>query len=1176
MTESDKCLTVYKASAGSGKTYTLAKKYITLLLSQNRPEPTGAAGVSHLTLNLNRENHNKLRDDFRHRHILAITFTRKATEEMKRRILEELAMLGDHSLPRHEIVDGKEKVIESDYAPDLMKELHCTREELADAATLALQQILFDYQNFNVSTIDAFFQRVLHTFARELNRPSDYEVELDDKEAMRVAVADMLDEFNSTHQPNISLQQWLYDFMSAKVEDGQKANFFNRRSSVHTTLVDLMSKISMESFKVYAKSMEEYLKTGNIDKFSLAVSAVEPAVKKKLQEAAERLFSPAVDLNLEDCKKSSVVRRLIETFREGKLPAKLADDLGNAGVQEVIGGNGAKIFKKNCGTDTQAQAVTEFMRFADEQCSLLLALKPLKDSVAQLGLLSHAWSFLKKYTQEGNTLLLSDTNELLQRIIGKDDTPFVYERMGVSLRHFLIDEFQDTSRMQWDNLLPLVETGLSNGDDSLVIGDEKQSIYRFRNSDSTILHTGLKEKLGSHIDEHGNDPKENTNYRSAADVVRFNNTLFQRIAADTGAEGFDNVVQGIKHTDRKGYVRLFPVNFNARTNADAADGAEEMKPDVKVMHQMAEEIMRQHDEGGYMWSDIAIIVNTNSEAKKVVNFLLSNYPGIDVQSDEALMLSASTAVQLIVSIMRIIDQQPVARHESGEGRRMSASEAMVAISRFEYFLNQAERQEVKEEITGNPDVWALEQALKKTDGDSPLADTIKDLHEAKPSSIVALVENIISQQFLPGQRAEQVLYLTAFQDAVIEFSKRQKGSLHAFLDWWDNTVNKMTVGGDAESDKVKVMTIHKSKGLQFKCVHIPFCNWTQHGKFAAQVWVKWPDIEGFDPAICPPALFIKLDKTCEMEKSPFHSEWEEEHRKALSDCMNKTYVAFTRAEYELLVWYDCNTETGTAPSDSIGNAIIQALQARPQEESPLTMQLEQCMSADEPGNFILGAPTNKVQKGVDEEGTASDDSLQVEYPVNSRKDLKDRLSLCDVLELDSNIDDNSANTERDYDECDTEDARQQGIVMHDIMSRMRTSHDLEAALAHVKSFRDLTDEDVRYYEKVVNDFLSIQSPEIQRWFSNFSKLRIEQPIYSPGEKDNVHRPDRVVIYSDGSVDVIDYKFTDDAAKLGLKKYRNQVNEYMKLLREMGYSEVHGYLCYPLLLEIIEVKCEESE
>ena len=1153
MINSDNYLTVYKASAGSGKTYTLAKKYITLLLSQRRPEQTGAQGASHLILNLDRANPTKLLENFPHRHILAITFTRKATEEMKRRILDELALLSEHTLV-------------SDYAPDLMKELLCTRKELAAAAKIALQQILFDYQNFNVSTIDAFFQRVLHTFARELNRQSDYEVELDDNEAMRVAVADMLDEFNSTHQPNQSLQQWLYDFMSAKVDEGQKANFFNRRSSVHTSLVSLMSKISMESFKEYAKSMEEYLKTDKLGKFSLAISAVEPAVKKRLQAEAEKLFSPEINLNLPDLSQRVIVKRMIETFRKGELPAKMADDFSNAGVLEVIGGNGAKAFKKDCGTDAQAQAVCNFMRYAADQCALLPAFRLVKDSVAQLGLLSHAWSFLKKYTEEGNTLLLSDTNELLQRIIGDDDTPFVYERMGVSLRHYLIDEFQDTSRMQWNNLLPLVRSGLSDGHDSLVIGDEKQSIYRFRNSDSSILHTDIKEALSRHIDEHGTDPKENTNYRSAADVVRFNNTLFQRIAADTGAEGFENVVQGICHTDREGYVRLFPVNFKAKAKAE--EGEEEMKPTEKVMHQMAEEIMRQHDEGEYSWSDIAIIVNTNNEARKVVNFLLSNYPNIYVLSDEALMLSSSTAVQLIVSILRILDQQPVARDEHAEGRRLSRSEAMMAISRYEFFLNQAQRAEVKENITGNPDVWALEQALKPTTGDTSLAGTIQQLRDAKPSSLVALVEDIINQQFPPEQRADQALYITAFQDAVIEFCKRQKGSLHAFLEWWDNTVNKMTVGSDAESDKVKVMTIHKSKGLQFKCVHIPFCNWSQHGRFDPQLWVQWPNIEGIDPSICPPALFVKLDKSCEAPQSPFYDEWKEEHGKALLDCMNKTYVAFTRAEYELLVWYDFNPDR-KEPADSIGEAIIQALHAGTQGDPDLTMPLESYLVADEPGGFVVGAPTKKINKDKKVEHD-SQEPLMLEYPVNLREDLKDSLTLCDSLDLDSDIDDDSAATERKYDEYATDDARRQGIILHGIMSGIITSADCDNALAHAKRINQLTDKEVDSCAKIVKGFLSIPDERIRRWFDDFEKVRIEQPIYVCDDEE-VRRPDRVVICHDGWVDVIDYKFTDDAAMVGLGKYRKQVKEYMKLLGEMGYDRVRGYLCYPLMSEIIEVK-----
>lgn len=1155
-------LSVYRASAGSGKTFTLAKDYIKLLISVKRKDSTDDR-LSTYELNLDRNAASKPRMIMPHRHraILAITFTHKATEEMKTRILSELRTLSDPAK-------------KSDYEKEFMDDLRCSRRELAIVADLALRQILYDYHNFNVSTIDSFFQRVLHTFARELDHQSDYSVELSEKAAMAQAVGTMLDDFNSSHyRHRTQLEAWLYEFLSDQIDRGGKANFFNRNSKVHGDLIDLMSKIGQESFKEFSDDMRAYLEDPKrVNDFTSALRRKILGIPAIVKSEIETLVTAdeADHLN-----KRGSYNELVKTALQGrKLSSKQIDSLESTTVQNIA--NGSSVFTGKWGTPAQQQAMARAMDIIRTRYHQHEALRKLLDCMPMLGLLAHAWRYLQELTRENNILLISDTNDLVSRIIGHDDTPFIYERMGVRLNHFLIDEFQDTSRLQWANLEPLVANGLSGGDDSLVIGDEKQSIYRFRNSDSSILHSQIEESLGRYVDPDAEARRKNVNWRSSERVVRFNNTLFSIFNEQMAVDGYDGVAQRVSPRHRlktlnpggeRGYVR-FIETLRGR-------GCEKTKDCLKaksdaMLHMMAAEILRQHHQGGYAWKDIAVLVDSNAEAQLVVSFLIDNYfDKIKVLSDEALKLASSPAVQLVISTMKIIDAEGSTPARE-EGERMSQSQIALALSRFEYFLS-------RDPADGDAARYsrALRQALSPSEQDAGTA--ILDGAQT-PSSILALAEMIVARHFSADERKRHFAYLAALCDVIVEFSSLHSGSLHEFLDWWDANSASLAITGATEADAVKVMTVHKSKGLEFECVLIPFCNWELYwsGIHPPQVWTATPDLSdlGLDDQTPPPALFITIDDSDSRPDAMFHQAYADERAKSLSDNINKTYVAFTRAKSELIVWYSDN-------SSIIGKAINAALAAgTPAGFDPETMldlapyrvDADKITGTPPPiSDFVLGEPTVKPKgRGKDKNGAIT---IEASYPVNTGDKARAALSVSSVL----GADDSSIVEEEEPDKAEAEaiaDApdqasRQLGIMLHEVMALTRRSADLAAAARRVARMCRLSSDEARDIEAIARRALEIDPAMTRRWFDDFAKVHIEQPLYVPS-LDIVRRPDRVIYCPDGSVDVIDYKFTDRPYRLGADYHLAQLREYMGLISDTGCHPVRGYLVYPRLGKILPV------
>ena len=1071
-------LNIHKASAGSGKTYTLTYNYIKLLLGAGDEQG----------------NYRLASDRKRHRAILAITFTNKATDEMKRRIVQQLAMLA-----HVDAVNGSK----SDYEERLCKELGCDSTQLANAARDALFSLLGDYGFFNVSTIDAFFQTVLRTFAREAELTGNYEVELNEKNAIAIGVSEMLSSINRA-TPEESrrsgdmrmLIAWLEQYMLSKIEAGETYNIFNRGSNLNGALVDFVNNayyrcVFSDGFAYICRQRQMCIRD------SLTAS-VNHHVMNRLREWSS---GEVRDLNM------TVVKAAANPDARYKVRQA---QLFSADLDDAIGA-----VLNDCIALTRRYNTYKLMR----------------GNVYNLGLIGDIVHHALEVQKENNSIVLSDTNDILRRIINQEEAPFIYERMGVRLRHFLIDEFQDTSRLQWINLGALVRESLSTGNDNLIIGDEKQSIYRFRNSDPKLLSYDVPKEFERDSRLFGNSVEENTNWRSAREIVQFNNTLFTALMSRIGLkeviDHYAGVVQNIAKKEMKGYVKAIP----------SAD-------DEEALDNMVEEIKRQFKQG-YRQGDIAVLVHKWTQGSAVIERLLEakledeELRNLRVLSDDSLAISAAPSVRKIVSVLRFIDARQPLDGETPTPQQLIAR----LVNRYEYFSSE-----------GDDAACALERAFVDDTPDE-LAMEAADM---TCINLPSLVERIIGRYVDADTLSRENVYVCAFQDMVIDFCSHADADIHSFIKWWDATGCSSKLSTPASLDAIKVMTIHKSKGLEFPCVHIPFCG-LPHNRQSDIAWFGTRNAEGsliddfvrdgFDKDCVPPFVPLSVGKA--LEGTMFDSRYKEIVSEKYVDRLNLLYVACTRAVNELMFYYTPVKKIKTEQLDGTSLPTTDFLLA-----NAFSVADAAFCSNNEPLPGLLAPLKNHVDSCV-----LFEFGEPVDYKAEERKE-----PMVEMPAYYSYDNEGIWEMSRIEDLEDMERPRRRGIVLHSIMSGVRNRSDVERAVRRRAARGFIDDDEIDGYIAELSEALSDE--RVDEWFEGYRRLLRESTIAVPtGDGVRNYRPDRVVWTSQGTIDVIDYKFGEEEPS----GYIRQVKGYMRLISKIYPDvEVRGFLWYPLQKRITRV------
>lgn len=1113
-------LSIYKASAGSGKTFTLTYEYIRMLLGVKNQD-TGR-------YSLNRNGRE------RHRFILAVTFTNKATEEMKRRILHELAVLGG-------LEPGWKE--ESPFKERLMREFGCTADALRSASATALRSLLFDFNFFQVSTIDSFFQIVLRTFAREADLMGNYEVELDEDRSIRAGVRQMFDSLsvNSGESSVRATVNWLTDFMLRELEQGRGGSLFNRSASGYASFIKMLKSVSNDVFTVNYTSIMDYL--AQPDKLERFGAEVREAVKLYLKDAAEQAAHTLEVIRKRGYDGSSKLKvnsyliKVLVNVAGGnpdlsKAPSKVvvsaAENVGAAYLKDL------KSFLDANPDDELDASISAACKAAVGMWRGVPLLHHIDSNIYVMGLLKKVYHYVEQYRNETNTVLLSDTNGLLRDIIGDDDTPFVYERVGVWLNHFLIDEFQDTSRLQWENMLPLLKEGQASGHDSLIIGDEKQCIYRFRFSDPDLLGHEVKHAFGENAMVSGDTAEGNTNWRSSADVVMFNNELFRHLGEKLGFGGiYANVHQQVsaKHEAHRGFVKINAIPDENKENTYTR----------AALRVMTDNIRRQL-RSGYDACDIVVLARGRGDATKAIDCLMeliesdADFKDLRIVSDDALYVASAPVVRLILSVLRCLST-PQATPDSTDGtsrsrRKLRQRELKRLINRYEYLR------------TREPEAdEALRQALLNPEADDELS---ADIGAMTCFNLPSTVERIITRYVTPDVAAAQSVYVAAFQDVVADFCSFGPCGISDFLNWWDSTGHKARISAPFDRNAIRVMTIHKSKGLEFKCVHIPFARWD----IVTFKDVEWfytdggNPLPGISPATMPPLL--PLRPSDKMVGSPFEAQYLRRCDECKLDELNVLYVAMTRAVDELCVSY-CSSFSSTADYASRPTASSLLHAAVPSISEMDGCDRVVCVDSETEvaiRTYTMGAPTQAVAGG-EKQSTALEPSGIVAMP--------------GYYSLDR--DDLWANTRIDN-LVDYSQPRERGLVLHKVMEQLLHATQLERALNNCVrngSMPVAERDDVRRH---LSD--QLERPEIRRWFEGFRHVARERNLIT-GQGEEC-RPDRVVWHTDGTVDVIDYKTGAEHPR----KYARQVRRYVDELRRMGHDNVTGYLWYLDSGEIVKV------
>ena len=1088
---------INKASAGSGKTYTLVKEYLIMLLGKK------TEGGNYILDKHPNDNH---------RYILAITFTNKATEEMKSRIVETLDVLASNP-------------DESPYITDLTTMLGASKDDISKSAGIAERQMLEDYTNFNVCTIDTFFQKILRTFAYEVNLSSNYGVELNDEYVVELGVNNLKTRLHDeSGKKNKSLSHWLWMFVQDSIKNGSSWDVFYKpksKKTVDNSLYNFAKVLTNEVVKKNSKQLFDFLADPkNIQAFNVAlnsgISNLIPKVKECVSNIYELLKGPDIKANnyftkFLDALNNSANPFLIKDL-DKKVEKKIAD-------QSFVNKNSAKV---------NESAICLYLEQIRDYGTEYASYKKILDLTYQLGLLGDINASMQDFTNENNTILLSGTNDIVKRIIDGCETPFIYERIGMYLHNFLLDEFQDTSRMQWENLLPLVRNGLANGHDSLIIGDVKQSIYRFRNSDPQLLHSQLKVDFSN--DSIKYNEGRSINWRSARNIVHWNNAFFRFLSMALNMDEFyADVEQEVSPKNEKlpGHVvvarREIP---DKKKDTDGSNDCEIKNDDnsndndsnfkewaIEKMIVDLQSLLAR----GFKQKDIAVLSNTNREGQLAISRIMKwNIENPDKQmkvvSEESLLVISSPAVRIVVNILKMLDR---CEAHNEDGREMP-----MVLRRFE--ANRSEGMDTSE---------AFEDAIVSKDED--IADYIDRLYETSKSACLdSVVEQIIKSQLSKQMTEENTPYLLAFLDSVVDFMSRYGSNIHHFLKWWDKVGPGLSISSPDNIDAIRVITIHKSKGLQFPCVLIPMFDWNFD-----QSSIEWIETAGFKDKLpkgvaIPPIVPVKRDN----KRTLFDNEFKKIARSNIMDSLNKTYVACTRAQYELIIYTENNKELGLQ----------------------LSQFLETCRNNN--NNDIAPTPTENCDPDVVYE--LGKPMLRSDIPALNSDDnaLPDNVEsrIMPPYSVVSDVD-RWKLTSPDIIIDVRGTTRWVGEMLHKVMERVRTQKNLKKAFGRALHRGMITEEEHDEYLALLSKRLA--DPRVADWFANDNRLMLERSVTIGGNGQK--RPDRVVMKPNGEIIIVDYKFGDRSDDNDTK-YKRQVAGYKRAVCDaLGCRPdcVSGYVWY---------------
>lgn len=1109
-------LTVYRASAGSGKTFTLAVEYISLLV----------------------------KDPENYQHILAVTFTNKATQEMKMRILSQLYGIANSLQSSQQYFN---KVKEKTNMPDAV---------IRNNARAALTLLIHRYNNFRILTIDAFFQQVLRNLAHELGQTANLRVDLNNEEITEKAVDQMIESLEKG-QPVL---QWISTYINNSIEDDNGWNIIGKIKTFGTN-------IFKDFYKAHEANLKEQL--SNADDFKVYETTLRKRrndIRKTFNSKARSILNEIKNANLDipSNYRSGLYKYLTDSAIAPltNKPLKAGVLKANESPQNWTSSKCAKADKQQIQTlaaEVLSAQLSELIAYNDDNWNEFQSIQLTLSHLSELRLLHAIADAVDNLTKDTNRFMLSNTQALLKELIADSDTPFIFERIGARLKHVMIDEFQDTSTIQWQNFQVLLANCMAQElSQNLIVGDIKQSVYRWRQGDWGILNNIEKSFAHQKIRLETLD----YNYRSEKRIIDFNNAFWEQCVANTAKEvaqddaekaeivqkAYEDVAQKTHKTTENGFVKisLYP----SKSMKEAV--LEELIETIKELF--------NNGYGGKNQSKIAILVRSKSNIQDIVNALLQSFGNeINIVSDEAFRLDASLSVNIIVSAMHllthpddVLTRGKLVKLYNQEVLKKPLTDTDLLVS-----INGSNNIDTKNIDKKERRKLATEQQMAKLNSQLP-PEYVANRELLLGLPIVDLVDKLF-MLFGLDQLEGQSSYICTLYDTLNDFLKDHTADIDDFINEWENSLSSKTIQSD-EIEGIRIMTIHKSKGLEFDNVIIPFCNWEMEKK--GTLWCETKNKPA--PYNKLPLLPIDFSRD-KLIGTVFEDDYKEEHFQNIVDNLNLLYVAFTRASKNLFVF---GLRQGKTTLDNIAKGT-------PPGNRSYAIELALRQVSEQLQGSSLSFPDDIGSEIHFEYGTLVPETHEKEHAVADNPFLikpdKHIVSIATYPQA-ATFKQSNKSIEfvkgEDVDPSDRTRYIKIGNVLHQLFSTIYTTADIPARL------NELEQQGIIYNDEITSAQLrtriedAITNPQVQEWFSKRWQLYNECTILEYNKDTNEmeeHRPDRVMTDGKEFV-VVDFKFGKER-----EEYKKQVQQYMEILIRMGHKKVSGYLWYVVKNNVVEVK-----
>ena len=987
---------------------------------------------------------------------------------------------------------------------ELKESLHLDDATFQQYAQEAQAAILHKYDQFSISTIDAFFQKVIRSFTREAGLVGDYRLEVETDAVLEEVIDNLMDELGN----NKELTDWVVEFAKENLEN-------ERPWDVRSNLIEFASEIFREEFK---EIEDEVINTTSSRKYFHDLRKTLLKERDYFLDKGEALAKKALSIIDEEGWIESDIKYGKGSGLFGFLQ-KYAFDKTVKGKPEasdrvrdfMIAANWPSPKAKNSKRIIEVAGqklvpiIKELIQLRKDHFKKSLSADVVLQNLYVFGLVADISRKLREYKDENNLMLLADAPKFLNGVIQDSDTPFIYEKVGSFYKNYLIDEFQDTSSMQWKNFLPLLTNSLDQGYTSLVVGDVKQAIYRWRGGDLKLLQDEIEKNIGTDriaINE------LTSNFRSSSSVVEFNNTVFEQASAiisiTTGhsisTQAYRDVRQKASR-DEQGFVRIKFLKD---------------EDEIKWKDQALNAIpgyLEELQEMGASLKDIAILVRRNDEGQQIVAEILQYKNSghakagcrYEVVSNESLRLDGASSVNLLLAAMRYLlnPEDGVARAQLG----------------YEFAkLHEPER--------SLKDVFAVSNQTIFENNLPPAFTREKTFLKKLP--LFELTETLVSI-FKLGDIKGELAYLITFQNLVLDFYSREKNDLGAFLEWWEDNKAKKSIQVSGEVDAVQILTIHKSKGLQFKYVIVPFCAWgLDHDNWQApNLWVTTQE-EPFNGLGYFPVKYVST-----LKDTFFADYYEEEQTRSYLDNLNLLYVALTRAEHGLIVMAPHPDNKG-GRKETVAQLLYNSIQHSYATSESWNPQESEFTS----GEWSL----HSFKKG-----SVSSDSISLSNYASFL--WRDKIV----------IKQQSSNFFESKEEAKFEKISF-GIHIHTVLSRIAYSHQIPETLDQMVREGFITSDQKGIVSHQLNELLT--NPQVASWFDPSWDVRTEIPILLPSGSES--RIDRLMLKGRKAV-VVDFK-----TGIPSKADQKQVRDYVDILRKMNFADVEGYVLYIRTKEVVSV------